>query len=481
MEQSDITVKQNVDIWSLGCVYSEAARWVAGGYKGLKEYRAERKAETDLIRHFRDGDCFHNGEKALKAVQRSHKKTRDSLCWQDHITGQVIDILIKEMLDISAGRPTAMQVWLKSQRILDEAQEKLDEGGEISTRIRGPSYPPRQPDPPLPPHLPPGMSRNSHQRMSNERAGEVRMNDIDNENYTQMLAGGPSHSPESTSENGNETSFSPSNQRSSRPHRRRTQPNARPQQVVQQPVSDDQIPYGGTGGSFSDDDQINQIPPNQQTNRDDNTGSPRANLKSVSFGTHPQCSSAPDLQAGTTRFGIARITTGSLTGHSRNVDQGKAPATTPEPVSGKPDTVLNQQSSNCSSSASRPILPENEQGDWHRFQPGPTVTPTSQPSSPQAISPWQKEARHGREASHGSSSGISQHQSANQQAILKPDQVNNVNREELPFLSVESALAWKRQIKSGMNTPIQDEELLDRLKRRDHVGLLKFALLYMGS
>jgi hypothetical protein len=464
-EQSDIKVKQNVDIWSLGCVYSEAVRWVAGGYNGLREYRAERKAETDLIRHFRDGDCFHNGEKALKAVHKSHKKTRDSLCWQDHITGPVIDIMIKEMLDVSAGRPTAMQVWLKSQRILDEAQEILDGGGDISPRIRELSYPPRQPDPPLPPHLPPGMSRDSRQRTLNNRAGEGRMNDTGITDHKQMLGGEQSHSPESTSENGNEISSSPSSQRgSAKYHTWRMQPNARPPQVHQH-VSDDQVLYGGTRGSFSDDDQINQILSDVQSNRDDSTGRPRANSKSVSFDTYPKRNSAPDLQSGTTGTEIARSTTGSLTGRYLDVDRGNDRATTLDPASYENDTAPNRHKSNASFSTSRSMLPENGQSDWNRSQPAPAVTPMSQPSSPQ------QEARHGREASYGSSPGISQHQSTSPQATSKPEQATEGKLDELPFLSIEAALAWKKQMKSGMNTPIQDEGLLDRLKRRDHVSL----------
>jgi hypothetical protein len=127
-----------------------------------------------------------------------------------------------------------------------------------------------------------------------------------------------------------------------------------------------------------------------------------------------------------------------------------------------------------SSSTSRLI---RGQDDEHGSSPVTALAHMSQPSSPQATSPTQQGVSHGRESSHGSSSGLYQHQSASQQAPSKPEQATETNPNELPFLSVEAALAWKKQMKSGIHTPIQDEELLNRLKKRDHVSPLKYALL----
>src|ERR1700730_2712366 len=66
MGKSSSKKTQAVDIWSLGCIYSEAAMWIADGYSGVVDYRRQRIAETDKVPHFKGGDCFHDGERVLK-------------------------------------------------------------------------------------------------------------------------------------------------------------------------------------------------------------------------------------------------------------------------------------------------------------------------------------------------------------------------------------------------------------------------------
>jgi hypothetical protein len=153
-------VNQSVDIWSLGCVYSEAARWVVSGDKGLEEYRAERKFETGAIRGFKNADCFHNGEKALKAVHKCHERIIASLRCQDCITALAINVVIRPMLEVSAGRPTAMPVWMNSQRTIEDAKARLSKILEAHTYSSG------KPGPPLPRVLPPalqGVARSRNQ------------------------------------------------------------------------------------------------------------------------------------------------------------------------------------------------------------------------------------------------------------------------------------------------------------------------------
>jgi hypothetical protein len=493
VEQSDITVKQNVDIWSLGCVYSEAARWVAGGYNGIKEYRLERKAETNLIRNFRDGDCFHDGEKALRAVHRSHKKTRESLGRQDHITERAIDIMIAEMLGPSAGRPSAMQAWLKSQRILDDAQEELDQGGEISARLRGETYSKHQESPPLPPQLPPGKLRGSRQQFTHEDIGVGGMNGAGNEQHTRVLDGEQSHSPESTSENCNDPFSSTLTKRGMR-----EEATARLQGAHHS--SDGKISYGGTGGSFSDEDQVYQnLPNHHQSTSSAAPNRARGNSKSVSFDSYAERNSAPDLQTRSINVGLDRSTTGSLTRRSRDFDRGKSQATAFET-----DEAPDRHKSNDSSSpTSRPNVLDNGQGDWQKTQTAWLMTSTGQPST-QAASAIQTDARHGQDGLQGSYSGISPHQSAIQSAsqsakhfppaqsaqsaqfvnhissanppsTLDSERAKEGDAEESSYLSIEKALEWKRQVKSGIQTHIPNEELLNRLKKRDHVSLLGFA------
>ena len=70
------------DIWSLGCVFSEALVWVSGGMTALEEAVGQRKREIemnypDLIANH--GDCFHNRKVALNCVFESQQAAVDAV------------------------------------------------------------------------------------------------------------------------------------------------------------------------------------------------------------------------------------------------------------------------------------------------------------------------------------------------------------------------------------------------------------------
>ena len=120
-----LRVGQNVDIWSLGCVYSEAARWVKSHYRGVVQYRNERKDEISKIAEFQDADCFHDGRKVLMAVKESHRKSTTNLRTEDYITKAVVDRMITNMLEVPPARPTAANLWYISKGIVLEARNQL--------------------------------------------------------------------------------------------------------------------------------------------------------------------------------------------------------------------------------------------------------------------------------------------------------------------------------------------------------------------
>lgn len=176
-----LRVGQNVDIWSLGCVYSEAARWVKHHYKGVIQYRNERKDEISKIAEFQDADCFHDGSKVLLAVRESHRTSTTNLRTEDYITKVVVDRMITDMLEVAPARPTAANLWYKSKGIVSEARNQL----QLATYPSGDRRPSRSglnlsrsrtvpehtlPSPPVPPpHFSPPDSPNferSHQRGS---------------------------------------------------------------------------------------------------------------------------------------------------------------------------------------------------------------------------------------------------------------------------------------------------------------------------
>jgi hypothetical protein len=159
-----LRVGQNVDIWSLGCVYSEAARWVKSHYKGVVQYRNERKDEISKIAEFQDADCFHDGSKVLITVKESHIKSTTNLRTEDYITRAVVDRMITNMLDVAPARPTAANLWYISKGIVSDARNQLQlatfPSGERRASRSGLSRGRTVPEhtPPSPPVLPPRFS-----------------------------------------------------------------------------------------------------------------------------------------------------------------------------------------------------------------------------------------------------------------------------------------------------------------------------------
>ncbi|KAI9793927.1 MAG: hypothetical protein M1816_007179 [Peltula sp. TS41687] len=120
-------VSPKVDIWSLGCVFSEAAVWLGYGWTGLENFRQQRREETDRIPNFYVPDCFHNGETVLPCVESMHNHLRHDLRASDTITGAVLH-LIEGMLYTSKERPEAYYLWKRSRDALQQSEKKLNSG-----------------------------------------------------------------------------------------------------------------------------------------------------------------------------------------------------------------------------------------------------------------------------------------------------------------------------------------------------------------
>ena len=54
------SVSSTIDIWSFGCVLSEAIIWLVGGMRTLNLYRNERHQEARQLQ-IRDVRAFHDG------------------------------------------------------------------------------------------------------------------------------------------------------------------------------------------------------------------------------------------------------------------------------------------------------------------------------------------------------------------------------------------------------------------------------------
>lgn len=167
IEKLALLVKQGVDIWSLGCVFSETAVWVVYGREGLSEYRRRRGMETAQIQGFRDGDCFHNGEQVLATVTEIHRTlTRDKrLC--DHVTGATVEMVTKEMLIEPDSRTHAKSLSYRIKGILQEAEIKLGRSALYADSGSGTvaQSPPRTPPEPPPHHIHSRSSKSHGQRL----------------------------------------------------------------------------------------------------------------------------------------------------------------------------------------------------------------------------------------------------------------------------------------------------------------------------
>ena len=176
IERVRFQVSQNVDIWSLGCVFSEAAVWLVYGKGVLLEYRRRRGYETVQFNGFRDGNCFHDGRQVLTTVTNIHKPLRAHARRSDHVTRRIVHMVTDEMLIGSIYRSHANSLYHRTQRILSDAEDQLRNSalntgtgsvsrGAIQSRPRTPPEPP-------PGHREPRSSNSYNQRLpSHHHAG----------------------------------------------------------------------------------------------------------------------------------------------------------------------------------------------------------------------------------------------------------------------------------------------------------------------
>ncbi|KAG9228900.1 hypothetical protein BJ875DRAFT_434529 [Amylocarpus encephaloides] len=116
-DNTDLQVKQHVDVWSLGCVYSECAVWVVNMRKGLRSYRDKRLKATKNISP-RLGECFHDGHDVLPIVQQTHRLLQQSMNLRgcDNVTMKVVKVVEEFMLVVAGTRLDAKNLWLRSSQ-----------------------------------------------------------------------------------------------------------------------------------------------------------------------------------------------------------------------------------------------------------------------------------------------------------------------------------------------------------------------------
>jgi len=119
-------ITSKADIWSMGCVISEAASWIAFGRNARREYRELRVKETeriDALNGTGSEACFHDGVEVLPTVKDMHDRICQALLHHDTFTAPILRLVGEYML---ARRPqdrmAAREIFGKAGRILGGKQ-----------------------------------------------------------------------------------------------------------------------------------------------------------------------------------------------------------------------------------------------------------------------------------------------------------------------------------------------------------------------
>lgn len=108
------TAVQHNDVWSFGCVMSEAFAWSTIGYAALTAYRKKREQAAPGL-----GPLFHDGSKVLEIVLDYHKHFVNASRRGDRLADE-IDRLLRHLLAPGKSRLTMTQ-------FVDHAQQALEE------------------------------------------------------------------------------------------------------------------------------------------------------------------------------------------------------------------------------------------------------------------------------------------------------------------------------------------------------------------
>ena len=126
MQTIALAVTPAVDVWSLGCIYSECATWIGLGRSRVKEYQRQRRKELKELYKRDLGDLFHDGHKPLEAVKHNHTNVKKNCRREDFVTTKVIDdIIVFMMWEVKEHRSNAQQLCGASERVLNAAQADL--------------------------------------------------------------------------------------------------------------------------------------------------------------------------------------------------------------------------------------------------------------------------------------------------------------------------------------------------------------------
>ncbi|KAF5010237.1 hypothetical protein FDECE_3596 [Fusarium decemcellulare] len=117
-ERDMMLVPLSCDVWSLGCVLSEALVWLAGGWQAVEAAAKDRQTTIAREHPQMKGsgyDCsFHDGTNVLPCVISSHRKAVDKLGHEDILSQKVCHLIEGRILLPEDSRPfqhNPMSIW----------------------------------------------------------------------------------------------------------------------------------------------------------------------------------------------------------------------------------------------------------------------------------------------------------------------------------------------------------------------------------
>ena len=138
IDNEDLLVKQNADVYSLGCVLSVVTTWVARNWLAVLEYRDQRQKEIKGMSISREGDdFFHNGQDALlAAVTNNHADLEESVRPCDNITKPVLKMVQEDMLTALFRRRDATYLCKQAVQIIEQAKNPCSKNRPTSSASR---------------------------------------------------------------------------------------------------------------------------------------------------------------------------------------------------------------------------------------------------------------------------------------------------------------------------------------------------------
>ena len=413
-----VQVRPDVDIWSVGCVFSEAAVWSRFGWKRVLEYRNRRQDE--VRGHLKlDGEyLFHDGHDVLETVQDIHEHIAKRARIIDYVTVEILRLLNDDMLlNENEPRYSAKQVFHKSRRVINATRKKFEAPeAEVSSREDedNGNNSDSEERPKTPPSVPPGYVGGSG--VSSRKPASTRVGTFSSARPISMNSA---------------RSYLPSLQSataSRQYHSRATNRNRQNQQNDNPfgPCRSDSIglhdlpdpPSPATSYQSSPIDRFNALSINTQ-DLDHAQGHRRPHRETMGETSNRAGRIAPD------KASLRRSRTEKTpSNHPRRDSSESFPGSFSEPPSPIQDSKL-------------PTPPPSSSSNHHR--------PQSSLDADNQISPESKDQEHQEEPKR-------------------------------PLLSLNEGLSWKEKRKKGYLSSLNGQENLTYLNERDHVGFYHFNI-----